>query len=143
ERYQRVARRFVEALAEYLEHFRREGKRRAGAESRFELELDRAVLSGSIDRVEVSPDGSVVIVDLKTGNPTTAAETATHPQLLAYQLAYAEGALDELLLGFGAHHAGGAKLVFVKVPNGGRRYKEGVQPAATPEELEAFRARIR
>ncbi|MDF1479539.1 ATP-dependent DNA helicase [Leifsonia sp. H3M29-4] len=144
ERQRRIARGFTDALAEYLDDFARAGKSLVGAESRFKLEVDRAVLSGSIDRVERAPDGSVVIVDLKTGTPTTRqSDIDAHPQLGAYQLAYAEGILDEALAEHGEHIGGGAKLLFVKEGLRERKYREGVQAALDEEGLEAFRERVR
>lgn len=144
ERQRRIARRFTEALSEYLRHFESAGKDLVGAESRFKLEIDNAIISGSIDRVERSPDGSVVIVDLKTGTPiTTQARIDEHPQLAAYQLAYASGLLDEALSELGEHHGGGAKLLFVKEGKDGLKYREGVQGPLSEEQLEGFRERVR
>ena len=143
ERQRTIARAFTEALAEYLADFRRDGKTLVGAESRFRLEVGRATLSGSIDRVERTADGKVVIVDLKTGTPeTSAAAIAEHPQLGAYQLAYASGILDEALEPHGAHAPGGAKLLYVKQGIRGKLYREGVQPAFDEAALEDFRARV-
>ncbi len=144
ERQRRIALRFTEALSEYLGDFERAGTVLVGAESRFRLEVGNADVSGSIDRVERSPDGSVVIVDLKTGTPVTSQpKIDEHPQLAAYQLAYAEGVLDEALAEFGEHRGGGAKLLFVKEGVAGRKYREGVQAQLGPEQLEAFRERVR
>lgn len=143
ERQRTIARAFTEALAEYLADFRRDGKTLVGAESRFRLEVGRATLSGSIDRVERTADGKVVIVDLKTGTPeTSAAAIAEHPQLGAYQLAYASGILDEALEPHGEHAPGGAKLLYVKQGIRGKLYREGVQPAFDEAALEDFRARV-
>jgi RecB family exonuclease len=140
----RNARNLAAGIAEYLADFRREGKALVGAESRFTLPIDRADVNGSIDRVERSPDGAIVIVDLKTGAPITSQPAIDeHPQLGVYQLAYAQGVLDEFLDDLGEHHPGGAKLLFVKRPYRGKLYREGIQPALTDEELEGFRVRIR
>jgi superfamily I DNA/RNA helicase/RecB family exonuclease len=144
DRQRAIARRFTDALSEYLGEFERDGKQLVGAESRFQLEVDRAVVSGSIDRVERAADGAVVIVDLKTGTPITSQPRIDeHPQLAAYQLAYAEGILDEPLAQHGAHHGGGAKLLFVKEGVRGRKYREGVQGPLDAEQLEEFRERVR
>lgn len=144
ERQRQIVRGFTDALAEYLDDFSRDGKLLIGAESRFELVVDRARMSGSIDRVERAADGSVVIVDLKTGTPITAqALIDAHPQLGAYQLAYAEGILNEALEPHGEHRPGGAKLLYVKQGVGSKRYREGVQAAMTAEQLEEFRERVR
>ncbi|WP_141879643.1 ATP-dependent helicase [Homoserinimonas aerilata] len=139
-----IARRLAAAVAEYLGDFERDGKTLVGAESRFSLDIERARVNGSIDRVERAPDGSIVIVDLKTGRPITAAkEIDAHPQLGVYQLAYAQGILDEVLAELGEHRPGGAKLVFVKEGIRGKSYREGVQAPLTPEQLDGFRDRIR
>jgi superfamily I DNA/RNA helicase/RecB family exonuclease len=150
---QRVAmRKLATGIAEYLADFQRDGKTLVGAEKRFTLEVDRADVRGSIDRVEVNQDGGVVIVDLKTGAPiTNQNDVDAHPQLGVYQLAYAQGMLDEVLADVltdvvtetGAHHAGGAKLLFVKKGVRGKAYREGVQAPLSPEQLEGFRERIR
>ncbi|CAN5228632.1 ATP-dependent DNA helicase [soil metagenome] len=144
ERQSRIARTLTESLAQYLSHFDRDGKLLVGAESRFTLEVDNAVLRGSIDRVERAPDGSIVIVDLKTGTPVTSqSKIDEHSQLSAYQLAYADGILDEQLAEHAPHSSGGAKLLFVKDGIGGNLYRQGEQAPLTAEQLEAFRERIR
>lgn len=144
EQQKRAARKLAVAVAEYLSDFAREGKTLVAAERNFTLKVGNARVRGSIDRVERSPDGDVVIVDLKTGAAeTNQAVIDEFPQLGAYQLAYASGALDEALDPLGEHHAGGAKLLFVKEGVRGKSYREGVQAPLTEEELEAFRDRIR
>ncbi|HWR86645.1 MAG TPA: PD-(D/E)XK nuclease family protein, partial [Rhodoglobus sp.] len=142
-RQQQIVRGFTDALAEYLDDFTSGGKTLVGAESRFELAVGRALLRGSIDRVERDGEGAVVIVDLKTGTPITRqSDIDAHPQLGAYQLAYAEGILNEALAAHGEHSSGGAKLLYVKEGVGSKRYREAIQAAMTPEQLEAFRERV-
>ncbi|MGN6325208.1 ATP-dependent helicase [Pseudolysinimonas sp.] len=166
ERQQRLARGFTRALAEYLGDFAREGKTLVAAEERFLLQYsteefptmpgeegdegerrpDRPGIqvSGSIDRVEIGPDGSVVIVDLKTGRPITSQAVIDElPQLGAYQLAYAEGHLGERLAGIASHRPGGAKLLYVRAGKGEKLYREGAQAALDEAGLEAIRERIR
>jgi len=144
ERQKRIARGFTAALSEYLVDFARAEKVLIGAEKNFTLEIDRAVMRGSIDRVELSADGSVVIVDLKTGTPITSQPRIDdHPQLAAYQLAYAGGHLSEALAEHGEHSSGGAKLLFVKQGVGSKLYREGVQTALDADQLDAFRDRVR
>ena len=144
EQQKRAARLLAAGVAEYLRDFAREGKTLIGAESRFSIDLDRATVNGSIDRVERSPDGSVVIVDLKTGTPiVTQPKIDAHPQLGIYQLAYVQGVLDEFLDELGEHRSGGAKLLFVKKGTRGKLYREGTQAALDGEQLEGFRTRIR
>lgn len=138
-----AARRLAAGVAEYLADFERDGKELVAAEGRFELDVGRARVNGSIDRVERDADGSVVIVDLKTGRPITRpAEIDEHPQLRAYQLAYADGKLDEFLDDLGAHASGGAKLLFVKEGVGGKSYREAGQAPLDDDQLEGFRQRI-
>jgi superfamily I DNA/RNA helicase/RecB family exonuclease len=144
EAQKRVARTLAAGIAAYLADFQRESKTLIGAESRFKLEIGRADVNGSIDRVERSPDGAVVIVDLKTGTANTRADfVAGHPQLGVYQLAYAQGVLDEFLDELGEHHSGGAKLLYVKTKSKTKHYEEGVQAPLDEEQLEGFRERIR
>ncbi|WP_167138955.1 ATP-dependent DNA helicase [Diaminobutyricimonas sp. TR449] len=139
-----TARTLVAGIAEYLADFNRDGKQLIAAEGRFGLDLEPARLNGSIDRVERATDGSVVIVDLKTGSPITRQDDIdAHAQLLAYQLAYAEGRFDDLLAEHGAHRAGGAKLLYVKKGVRGKLYREGVQAPLSDEQLEGFRQRVR
>jgi superfamily I DNA/RNA helicase/RecB family exonuclease len=144
EAQKRAARSLAAGIAAYLAEFERHGKTLVGAERRFKLEIGRADVNGSIDRVERATDGAVVIVDLKTGTANTAAAfVADHPQLGAYQLAYAQGVLDEFLDELGEHHSGGAKLLYVKPRSKSKLFDEGVQAPLTEEQLEGFRARIR
>jgi RecB family exonuclease len=143
--YQRRASRVLAAgIAEYLRDFEGSGAQLVGAESRFSFDVGPATVNGSIDRVERSADGEVVIVDLKTGTPITQqARIDEHPQLGVYQLAYREGLLDEFLEELGEHKPGGAKLLYVKKGANGRAYREGVQAPLDDAGLEAFRERIR
>jgi RecB family exonuclease len=156
ERQRRLARGFTRALAEYLADFARDGKTLVAAEGRFLLQYDadelppledgtpRIQVNGSIDRIELAPDGSVVIVDLKTGRPITSqAAIDALPQLGAYQLAYAEGHFGEQLADVVEHRGGGAKLLYVREGVGGRPYREGVQALLDEEGLEKVRERIR
>jgi superfamily I DNA/RNA helicase/RecB family exonuclease len=144
EQQKRAARVLAAGVAEYLADFERDGTTLVGAESRFSIDLDRATVNGSIDRVERAADGSVVIVDLKTGSPiVTQSKIDAHPQLGTYQLAYVQGVLDEFLEQLGEHRSGGAKLLFVKKGTRGKLYREATQAALDEDQLEGFRTRIR
>jgi superfamily I DNA/RNA helicase/RecB family exonuclease len=138
-----IARKLTVALTEYLGDFARDGKALVAAEHEFLLEVDRAQVRGSIDRVERHADGTVVIVDLKTGSAMSKAKVPHDPQLAAYQLAYSQGHLDEALAAHGEHRSGGAKLLYVKEGRGGRLYKEELQLPFDEEGFAAFRERIR
>ena len=139
------ARDLVGRLAAYLRDVERSGTTLVGAEPRFEVTVpipgaaQPAVLSGSIDRVERRADGSIVIVDLKTGRneATGDAAAADNPQLAAYQLAFERGAIAAVA---GAP-AGGAKLVVLKKTRN-KPYAEPTQPPFDDETRAAFLARV-
>jgi superfamily I DNA/RNA helicase/RecB family exonuclease len=137
ERERRGARRMIEGASDYLANFDDDAKVLLGAEGRFTLIVDRLRLTGTIDRVEASPDGTTVIVDLKTGRtPPTAEQTALHPQLASYQLAARAGAVPN------AGAIGGAKLVYLARPVRGFGYTERVQHPFDDEAEAAFRERL-
>ncbi|MCP2372373.1 superfamily I DNA/RNA helicase/RecB family exonuclease [Agromyces terreus] len=137
ERERRGARRMAEGAAEYLGSFADDRKVLLGAEGRFTITVDRVRITGTIDRIEASPDGTTVIVDLKTGRtPPTIAQTAGHPQLAAYQLAARQGAIES------GGTLGGAKLVYVATPSRGLAYTERAQQPFDDEAETAFRERL-
>ena len=135
------ARDLTARLASYLADFDRAGGTLLAAEGTFELPIGHALLRGSIDRIESYPDGTAVIVDLKTGRyePTTDDKVVEHPQLGAYQLAFESGAFGELTEGL---TSGGAKLVVVSKGSRGSDYAAPRQQPFTPEQLDDFRARV-
>lgn len=124
----RRARELITRLARYLRDAEGWGTRLISAEPHFELEVSiegaaqPVVISGTIDRVELTADGTVVIVDLKTGRSesTSAAAAADNPQLSAYQLAFEAGAIPDTE----GYASGGAKLLVLKQSRGA--------PYATP-----------
>ncbi|HEX5859169.1 MAG TPA: ATP-dependent DNA helicase [Microbacterium sp.] len=146
------ARDLVRRLHAYLRDFEASGGTLIGAEPHFEIPLPfdpdavddggpGIVVSGYIDRVELTGTGEVVIVDLKTGKsePQTDAKVADNPQLAAYQLAYESG----LITGTDGRPTGGAKLL-VLVPSSGKL--DFVTPTQQPfddERRQAFLARVR
>ncbi|RFA20072.1 hypothetical protein B7R25_10315 [Subtercola boreus] len=84
----------VRGLSEYLLDFERDGGALLGGEASFALDVGRARLRGTVDRVELRPDGRVSVVDLKTGaSAPAAAAVARHAQLGSYQLALQSGAI--------------------------------------------------
>ncbi|PPI56325.1 UrvD/REP family ATP-dependent DNA helicase [Rathayibacter toxicus] len=140
ERSKRSTRQLVEGLAEYLADFERAGGVVLARERRFEIDIPPARVRGSIDRVERASDGTVTIVDLKTGRAVPRqADIAEHAQLGSYQLAVASGAVESV----GPVARGGAKLLFVAKGVRGKRYREVVQPQCGEDELERLRERIR
>lgn len=139
EREKRGAVRLLGGLSEYLGDFADDSKTLLQAEGNFTVEFDHVALRGSVDRVERSADGTTVIVDLKTGSRMpTQTSMPEHPQLAAYQLGFASGAIpaEDAV-------AGGAKLVFVASGVRGKSYSERTQQPMDDEALEAFRERLR
>jgi superfamily I DNA/RNA helicase/RecB family exonuclease len=141
------ARDLVRRLARYLRDFERDGGRLLGAEPRFEVELahddadGRIVLSGAVDRVELRADGSVVIVDLKTGKrePQTDRAVTHHAQLAAYQLAHEHGAIPAAA----GLPPGGAMLLVLRPTAATKDYAAPRQPPFGDDERAAFLGRVR
>lgn len=175
------ATRLVGRLHVYLARFRREGGEAAGAEARFRLAIElpdsadaeprvwpiveadeapqpqlgpHAVLSGSIDRVEVYPAGAgeevpltaegarrVVVVDLKTGRSESRVSTdkvRDDAQLSAYQLAVSHG----MIAGVDDATNAGARLLVLSRTLKNTHYRIAHQPALTPEEAALFVQRV-
>jgi superfamily I DNA/RNA helicase/RecB family exonuclease len=85
-------------LARYFERAAAQGWERLGAELAMEVALGRAVLTGRVDRLERLPDGSLRVIDYKTGSASSKprdADLATHPQLGVYQVAVTHGAFAD------------------------------------------------
>ncbi len=101
-------------------------------EHAFTVEVGRAVLAGSADRVELA-DGTAYVVDLKTGQSVPSVADAAHnPQLAMYQLAVMEGAVP------GVSVSGGAELVYVSTGKSGSvRSQPPIDPEAARERLGA------
>jgi len=144
------ARDLVRRLHLYLRRFETEGGALIGAEPHFEVAIPLddaeafehgAILSGYIDRVELTPEGTVVIVDLKTGKrePQTDAKVVDNPQLGAYQLAFESGAIPAAA----DRPPGGAKLLVLRPTAARSEYATPWQPPFDDERREQFLGRIR
>jgi RecB family exonuclease len=82
-----------------------------GTEASFDFTLGRAVVRGSIDRLEITSEGAYVVVDLKTGSTALSKEeSATTAQLQLYQLAVVDGAVANAN---GGAVSAGAELLYV------------------------------
>ncbi len=93
----------------------------AVAEASFEVKIGRVILSGSVDRLELTADGKIFIADLKTGNSSvTGKEALTHKQLAGYQLAALEGGF---VTDVGTSETAGAELVFLGGTSGSASVK--------------------
>ncbi|MBD3941735.1 ATP-dependent helicase [Microbacterium sp. NEAU-LLC] len=141
------ARDLVRRLHLYLRRFEDAGGTLIGAEPHFEVVIPfaeehehRVILSGYIDRVELAADGTVVIMDLKTGKrePQTDAKVLDNPQLAAYQLAFESGAIPEAA----GHAPGGAKLLVLRPTAARSDYATPWQPPFDDERRAAFVGRI-
>ena len=129
-------------LAAYLRDVRAASGITIGTELPFELTIGRASLRGMIDRVERYDDGSVLVVDLKTGREagyTNDASVATHAQLAAYQLAVEAGAVEGVEAGALSR---GAALVILSRGTRDRDYAEPVQAPFDTAGFDAFRDRV-
>ncbi|MFF1877561.1 ATP-dependent helicase [Leifsonia sp. NPDC058230] len=141
EKERRRTRRLTEGLSEYLRDFDRAGGVLLGSEGQFQLELGQALVTGTIDRVERTPEGTIVIVDLKTGKTVpSAAKVAEHAQLGAYQLALEHGAIERSE--DAQLPSGGAKLLFVSTGTRGKNYREVVQERQDDDGLQRLRERV-
>ncbi len=66
-------------------------------EEEFEVTFGRAILKGSVDRLEQDTESQeYFIVDLKTGSAVTGKEAQEHKQLAAYQLGLIAGGFKDL-----------------------------------------------
>ena len=101
----------LEKFVEYHKETKREIK---GAELKFDVKLGRARIIGTVDRLEVEADGSLFIIDFKTGITAISKEDAKkNLQLASYQLGVAEG-------GFAAGtKSSGAELVYLGTDSAG------------------------
>ena len=80
-------------------------------EERFEFELGNSVISGSIDRIELTSENKYYIVDLKTGATAISYEDAReNKQLQSYQLAVVNNAFKNKLE---HQEVSGAELIFI------------------------------
>lgn len=107
-----------------------------GVEERFEFKLGNAVVSGSIDRIELTAENKYYIVDLKTGATAISYEKALdNKQLQSYQLAVVNDGFEQKLE---HQEVAGAELVFVgdhKAKDAKPRPQEAVKVEEVTAEL--------
>ncbi|WP_229661790.1 ATP-dependent helicase [Phycicoccus endophyticus] len=121
----------TERLATYHREAAAAGWRRVASEEAMRVALGRAVVSGTVDRIEVGPDGAVRVVDLKTGTrKPTKAELARHGQLGAYQLAVEAGAFAA----YGSSSGGAALLQLGRAATSSTTLQVQVPLAEDPED---------
>ncbi|MFN8082134.1 MAG: ATP-dependent DNA helicase [Kineosporiaceae bacterium] len=113
------AERMLEKLAEYVRQSRAAGRELVAVEQEISVQVGRADIRGSIDRLERDEQGRPVVIDLKTGrSKPSAAEIERHAQLGVYQLAVEHASGED-----GGTSCGGAALVQL----GGTTKAVGVQ----------------
>ena len=107
-----------------------------GVEERFEFKLGSALVSGSIDRIELTADNKYYIVDLKTGATAISYENAKeNKQLQSYQLAVVNDGFKNKL---DHQEVSGAELIFVgdfKAKDAKPRQQEKIDSKAVTDEL--------
>jgi RecB family exonuclease len=117
----------LEKFVEYHKETKREVK---GAELRFDVKLGRARIIGTVDRLEVEADGSLFIIDFKTGNTAISKDDAKkNLQLASYQLGVAEGGFTD------GTKSSGAELVYLGTSSAGATIRQ--QYAIDLEETKA------
>jgi RecB family exonuclease len=124
---QRRAKKMIGNMVQYLRKFEADGAKVIGREVSFEFQMGQAQIRGQVDRLELYPDGRVMIVDLKTGNRGYSAEEAReHAQLGLYQLAFEHGAFKDLVDLPADAKLGGAKLLLVSGDKPTERDQESI-----------------
>jgi RecB family exonuclease len=114
-----------------------------GVEEKFEFKLGNAIVSGSIDRLELTSEGKYYIVDLKTGaTPISFEDAQNNKQLQSYQLAVVNDGFKNKL----AHQkVAGAQLIFVGDPKGKEaksRPQDKVDVAAVSEQFQEIAGKM-
>ena len=147
---ERKAKKIISNMVQYLQKFDADGAKVIGREVSFEFQTDHALVRGQVDRLELYPDGRVMIVDLKTGSKVFSAEEAReNSQLGLYQLAFSAGAFTDLLdlpsnadgnqITYDSLKLGGAKLLLVSGDKPTEREQSSVEEdAESKSKLEAM-----
>ncbi|MEY4320790.1 MAG: hypothetical protein RLZZ471_731 [Actinomycetota bacterium] len=88
--------RMISKLLGYLTSFETAGGKVIGREVGFNLEVAGAHVRGKVDRIEIYPNGDIVIADLKTSKYPIKKDVETNPQLGVYQLAALEERFEDI-----------------------------------------------
>jgi superfamily I DNA/RNA helicase/RecB family exonuclease len=103
------ARKMIARLAQYAAAARAAGRRLVATEESVRVQVGRAEIRGTVDRLERDAEGRLIVVDLKTGKSAPAkAEVQRHAQLGVYQVAVEEGGFAAVA--GGPAESGGAVL---------------------------------
>ncbi|MSY10521.1 MAG: DUF2800 domain-containing protein, partial [Actinobacteria bacterium] len=126
--------RAVEMIHRFVRYHSARSNTIVGVEASFDVVVGRAQIRGSVDRLEVTAEGALFVIDFKTGKTIISIPDAVvNKQMQAYQLAIIEG-------GFAANHesriSAGADLVYLA--DG----KDGTARNQPPIDLEAVKSEI-
>lgn len=80
----------IDMLEKFYENFINHPTRQKFLEKSFKLKLDKYKLVGKIDRADINSDGTIDIIDYKTGAPREKLDPVDKQQLLIYQWAAKE-----------------------------------------------------
>jgi superfamily I DNA/RNA helicase/RecB family exonuclease len=119
-------------LEKFVEYHRESKRTVVDAEIRFDVKLGRARIRGSVDRLEVEADGSLFIIDFKTGGAAISLKEAKENlQLASYQVGIAEGGFTQ------GNISAGAELVYLGTSTAGAtlRPQHVIDVEATMEKL--------
>lgn len=102
----------VDMLEKFVEYHVKTTRTVIDAEIRFNVKLGRARIIGTVDRLEVEADGSLFIIDFKTGGSAISYEDAKENlQLASYQVGITEGGFTQGTM------SAGAELVYLGSDN--------------------------
>jgi superfamily I DNA/RNA helicase/RecB family exonuclease len=122
----------VTMLEKFVEYHKESKRTVVDAEIRFDVKLGRARIRGSVDRLEVEADGSLFIIDFKTGGAAISLKEAKENlQLASYQVGIAEGGFTQGTV------SAGAELVYLGTTTAGAtlRPQHVIDVEATKEKL--------
>ena len=122
----------VTMLEKFVEYHNESKRTVVDAEIRFDVKLGRARIRGSVDRLEVEADGSLFIIDFKTGGAAISLKEAKENlQLASYQVGIAEGGFTQGTV------SAGAELVYLGTSTAGAtlRPQHVIDVEATKEKL--------
>jgi ATP-dependent exoDNAse (exonuclease V) beta subunit len=122
----------VTMLEKFVEYHKKSTRTVVDAEIRFDVKLGRARIRGSVDRLEVEADGSLFIIDFKTGGAAISLKDAKENlQLASYQVGIAEGGFTQGTV------SAGAELVYLGTSTAGAtlRPQHVIDVEATKEKL--------
>ena len=122
----------VTMLEKFVEYHMESTRTVVDAEIRFDVKLGRARIKGSVDRLEVEADGSLFIIDFKTGGTAISIKEAKENlQLASYQVGIAQGGFTQGTI------SAGAELVYLGTTSAGAtlRPQHVIDVEATKEKL--------